>query len=74
LFKLAKDRRGGGEFSQLAQKVPGAEGLMNNAPQSGGIMGAVGGSARAGVMLRSDKASAAVTDRHIIHAPDNDGD
>ncbi len=42
LFKQAKERLGSDEFSQLAQKVPGAESLINDAPQSGGIMGAVG--------------------------------
>jgi hypothetical protein len=42
LFKQAKERLGSNEFSQLVQKVPGAESLINDAPQSGGIMGAVG--------------------------------
>ena len=42
LFKQAKERLGSDEFSQLVQKVPGAESLINDAPQSGGIMGAVG--------------------------------
>jgi hypothetical protein len=43
LFKLAKDRLGSGEFSQIAQKVPGAEELSKEAPKSGGMMGAMGG-------------------------------
>ncbi len=43
LFKLAKDRLGGGEFAQIARNVPGAESLINDAPQSGGVMGAIGG-------------------------------
>jgi hypothetical protein len=44
LFKLAKERLGGGEFSQVARSVPGAEELIKDAPQGGGgIMGAVGG-------------------------------
>jgi hypothetical protein len=42
LFKQAKERLGSDEFSQLVQKVPGAESLIKDAPQSGGIMGAVG--------------------------------
>jgi hypothetical protein len=42
LFKLAKDRLSGGEFSQIARSVPGAEGLIKDAPQSGGVMGAIG--------------------------------
>jgi hypothetical protein len=32
LFKQAKEILGGGEFPQLAQKVPGAESLINDAP------------------------------------------
>lgn len=43
LFKLAKDRLSAGEYSQIAQKVPGAEGLTTEAPQSGGALGAIGG-------------------------------
>jgi hypothetical protein len=42
LFKQAKERLGSDEFSQLVQKVPGAESLIKDAPQSGGIMGVVG--------------------------------
>jgi hypothetical protein len=43
MFKLAKDRLGSGEFSQIAQNVPGAEELSKEAPKSGGMMGAIGG-------------------------------
>jgi hypothetical protein len=44
IFKQAKEKLGGGEFSQIARSVPGAESLINEAPQGGGgIMGAVGG-------------------------------
>ncbi len=43
LFKQAKERLGGGEFSQIARSVPGAKDLVNDAPQSGGVMGAIGG-------------------------------
>jgi hypothetical protein len=43
VFKHAKDRLGSGQFSQIAQAVPGIESLISDAPQSGGIMGAVGG-------------------------------
>jgi hypothetical protein len=35
LFKLAKDRLGAVEFSQIAQEVLGAEELSNEAPQIG---------------------------------------
>ncbi|HKF95325.1 MAG TPA: hypothetical protein VKB53_10985 [Gammaproteobacteria bacterium] len=32
MFKQAKEILGGGEFPQLAQKVPGAESLINDVP------------------------------------------
>jgi len=43
LFKMAKDKLGAGEFSQVASAVPGVEGLISSAPQSGGLSGALGG-------------------------------
>jgi hypothetical protein len=43
IFKLAKERLDSNQFSQLARAIPGAEGLINDAPQSGGVMSAIGG-------------------------------
>ena len=51
LFQLAKDKLSGGEFSQVAEAVPGIEDMMSAAPESGGglggmlggMLGAVGG-------------------------------
>ncbi len=47
LFQLAKDKLSGGEFSQVAEAVPGIEDMMSAAPKSGGglggLLGAVGG-------------------------------
>lgn len=39
LFNLAKEKLGGGEFSQLSEAVPGIEELAGNAPQAGGMGG-----------------------------------
>jgi hypothetical protein len=36
LFKLAKEKLGGGEFSQISEHVPGIEDLVQAAPESGG--------------------------------------
>ena len=43
LFKLAKDKLGGGDFSQIANAVPGLEDLISSAPKAGGLAGALGG-------------------------------
>jgi hypothetical protein len=43
LFKIAKEKLGADEFSQLASAVPGVENLLSSAPQSGGLQGALGG-------------------------------
>jgi len=47
LFKLAKDKLGTGEFSQVADVVPGINELIGSAPESGGLLGAIGGLASA---------------------------
>jgi len=43
LFKMAKDKLESGEFSQIAQTIPGIEGLISSAPEPGGLSGALGG-------------------------------
>ena len=47
LFQLAKDKLSGGEFSQVAEAVPGIEDMMSAAPEAGGglggLLGKVGG-------------------------------
>jgi hypothetical protein len=43
LFKLAKEKLGDEDFSQVAQHVPGLNDLIESAPESGGIAGALGG-------------------------------
>jgi hypothetical protein len=43
LFKLAKEKLGDQDFSQVAQHVPGLNDLIESAPESGGIAGALGG-------------------------------
>ena len=43
LFNLAKEKLGDGDFSQLAQHVPGINGLIDSAPKSGGFGAALGG-------------------------------
>jgi hypothetical protein len=47
LFKLAKEKLGDADFSQIAQHVPGVNDLIESAPESGGVAGAVGGLASA---------------------------
>lgn len=39
LFKAAKDKLGGTEFSKMLGSVPGVESLVKQAPQSGGLLG-----------------------------------
>ncbi len=43
LFKLAKEKLGDGDFSQIAEYVPGISQLISGAPQSDVLGGAVGG-------------------------------
>ena len=43
LFKIAKEKLGADEFSQLVGAVPGVDNLLSSAPQSGGLLGALGG-------------------------------
>ena len=43
LFKMAKEKLGSDEFSQVASAVPGLEDLISSAPESGGLSGALGG-------------------------------
>ena len=47
LFKLAKEKLGDTDFSQISQHVPGVNELIESAPESGGIAGALGGLASA---------------------------
>ena len=47
LFKLAKEKLGDTDFSQIAQHVPGVNDLIESAPEGGGIAGALGGLASA---------------------------
>jgi hypothetical protein len=47
LFKLAKEKLGDTDFSKIAQHVPGVNDLINSAPESGGVAGALGGLASA---------------------------
>jgi hypothetical protein len=47
LFKAAKDKLGGDEFSQLLGGVPGLGDLMKKAPAGGGLGGMLGGLAGA---------------------------
>lgn len=42
LLKLAKDKLGDQEFSEVAESVPGMNGLLSGAP-SGGALGSLGG-------------------------------
>jgi hypothetical protein len=47
LFNLAKEKLGDMDFSKVAQHVPGVNDLINSAPESGGVAGALGGLASA---------------------------
>jgi hypothetical protein len=47
LFKVAKEKLGDTDFSQISQHVPGINELIESAPESGGIGGALGGLASA---------------------------
>jgi hypothetical protein len=44
IFNLAKEKLGGGDFSKIADVIPGIGDMMKSAPDSGGgLMGAIGG-------------------------------
>jgi hypothetical protein len=48
LFKLAKEKLGAGDFSKVAEAVPGVDDLVQSAPEGGGGLGsAMGGIASA---------------------------
>ncbi len=48
IFQMAQEKLGDGEFSQVANAIPGISGLIGAAPKSsGGIAGALGGLAGA---------------------------
>jgi len=42
LFKLAKDKLSGGDFSKVSTAVPGIDGLIGAAPSGGGALGGLG--------------------------------
>ena len=42
LFKLAKDKLSGGDFSKVSAAVPGIDGLIGAAPSGGGVLGGLG--------------------------------
>ena len=43
LFKMAKENLGSGDFGKIASAVPGIEGLLSAAPESGGMSSLIGG-------------------------------
>ena len=43
LFKMAKEKLGSDDFSQVAKAVPGIENMISSAPESSGFAGALGG-------------------------------
>ena len=47
LFQLAKDRLGEDDFAKLANNIPGIQNMMQAAPESSGLVGALGGLASA---------------------------
>jgi hypothetical protein len=42
LFKLAQEKLSKGDFSQVANAIPGITGMISAAPQSGGLLGDLG--------------------------------
>ena len=42
LFKLAKEKLGGADFSKVSASVPGIDNLISTAPASGGQLGGLG--------------------------------
>ncbi len=47
IFQLAKEKLGDNEFSQVAQYVPQINNMLQQAPETGGLLGALGGLASA---------------------------
>jgi hypothetical protein len=47
VLKLAQEKLGAGDFAKVTEAVPGAENLIQDAPQGGGLGGAVKGLAAA---------------------------
>ncbi len=43
IFSLVKDKLDSGDFSKIASAIPGVNDLIKSAPESGGLMGAIGG-------------------------------
>jgi len=43
LLKMAKEKLGAEEFSQVASAVPGVEDLISSVPEDKGVLGALGG-------------------------------
>ena len=43
IFKFAQEKLSSGEFGQLSEIVPEIQDLINDAPESGGLLGALGG-------------------------------
>ena len=43
ILKMAKEKLGGEEFQQISDIVPETDDMINTAPESGGIAGAIGG-------------------------------
>ncbi|ACF10968.1 conserved hypothetical protein [Chlorobaculum parvum NCIB 8327] len=43
LFKLAQEKLGAGEFSQITEAIPGIDRLISSAPDSGGLSSVLGG-------------------------------
>ena len=43
LFKMAKEKLGAGDFSQVASAVPDVENLISSAPEAGGVLSVLGG-------------------------------
>ena len=42
LFKMAQEKLGSGDFSKVADAIPGIDGLMQSAPEAGGMLGGIG--------------------------------
>jgi hypothetical protein len=42
IFKMAQEKLGSGDFSKVADALPGIDGLMKSAPESGGMLGGIG--------------------------------
>ena len=43
IFSIAKEKLGDGDFSKIAEVIPGMDDLLGAAPESGGVAGAIGG-------------------------------